>query len=69
MKLSQKEISYLKDQLEHEKICIKKYNNYAAQLQDTELSQMFYNLAQKEEQHAQTITKFLEQAGVQTQQF
>ena len=44
MQLTQKEISYLKDALSHEQICVTKYNNYANQMQDTELSSMFNNL-------------------------
>ena len=63
MQLTQKEILYLKDALSHEQICVTKYNNYANQLQDTELSTMFKNLANREQQHIDTINKLLQQGG------
>ncbi|MGI5858894.1 MAG: ferritin family protein [Tepidanaerobacteraceae bacterium] len=65
MQLTQKEISYLKDALSHEQICVTKYNNYANQMQDTELSSMFKNLANREQQHIDTINKLLQQGGAQ----
>ncbi len=65
MQLTQKEISYLKDALSHEQICVTKYNNYANQMQDTELSSMFNNLANREQQHIDTINKLLQQGGAQ----
>jgi len=63
LQLTQKEILYLKDALSHEQICVTKYNNYANQLQDTELSTMFKNLANREQQHIDTINKLLQQGG------
>jgi rubrerythrin len=65
LQLTQKEISYLKDALSHEQICVTKYNNYANQMQDTELSSMFNNLANREQQHIDTINKLLQQGGAQ----
>jgi len=65
LQLTQKEIMYLKDALSHEQICVTKYNNYANQLQDAELSAMFRNLANREQQHIDTINKLLQQGGVQ----
>jgi rubrerythrin len=65
LQLTQKEISYLKDALSHEQICVTKYNNYANQMQDTELSSMFKNLANREQQHIDTINKLLQQGGAQ----
>ncbi|MDI3482117.1 MAG: hypothetical protein PWQ97_1772 [Tepidanaerobacteraceae bacterium] len=66
MQLTQKEKLQLQDALSHEKICITKYNNYANQVQDTEIASLFRNLASREQQHADTLTKLLQQGGVQT---
>ena len=63
MRLTQKEKLQLQDSLNHEHICIMKYNNYANQVQDTELASMFKNLANREQQHADTISKLLQQGG------
>lgn len=65
MQLTQKEILYLQDAISHEQICVMKYNNYANQVQDTELSSMFKNLANREQQHIDTINKLLQQGGAQ----
>jgi len=59
MQLSQKETSLLQDQKAHEELCIKKYNNYAEQAQDPQLKQMFTNLAQKEQQHLDSINQII----------
>ena len=65
MQLTQKETTLLKDALSHEKICVLKYNNYASQAQDAEISSMFKNLAHREQQHIDTINKILQQGGAQ----
>ena len=65
MQLTQKETLYLQDAISHEQICVMKYNNYANQVQDTELSSMFKNLANREQQHIDTINKLLQQGGAQ----
>lgn len=65
MQLTQKETMLLKDAISHEKICVMKYNNYANQVQDTEISSMFKNLANREQQHIDTINKLLQQGGAQ----
>jgi len=65
LQLTQKEILYLQDAISHEQICVMKYNNYANQVQDTELSSMFKNLANREQQHIDTINKLLQQGGAQ----
>lgn len=67
MQLTQKEKMLLQDALSHEKICVTKYNNYANQVQDTELATMFRDLANREQQHINTINNLLQQSGVQTQ--
>ncbi|MGI6485925.1 MAG: ferritin-like domain-containing protein [Tepidanaerobacteraceae bacterium] len=66
MQLTQKEKFYLQDALSHEHICVIKYNNYANQVQDMELANMFRNLATREQQHIDTITSLLQQGGVNT---
>ena len=63
MQLTQKETLYLQDAISHEQICVMKYNNYANQVQDTEISSMFRNLANREQQHIDTINKLLQQGG------
>jgi len=65
LQLTQKETMLLKDAISHENICVMKYNNYANQLQDTELSTMFKNLANREQQHIDTLNKLLQQGGAQ----
>lgn len=59
-RLTQKERSLLNDQLKHEKICIEKYNNYAQQVSDPQLSQMFNQYGAMEQQHYDTITQLLQ---------
>jgi len=66
LQITKKEELYLQDALSHEKMCIMKYNNYAQQVQDTELAKMFQDIAQREQQHADTITQILQQAGIKT---
>lgn len=63
MQLTQKEKLYLQDALSHEHICVMKYNNYANQVQDTQLADTFRNLATREQQHIDTITSLLQQGG------
>lgn len=67
MQLTQKETMYLQDAAAHEKLCIMKYNNYANQLQDTQLTAMFKDLANREQQHLNTINSLLQQGGSTTQ--
>jgi len=57
--LTQKERMLLKDQMNHENICIQKYNNYANQAKDPELKQMFQTFAGQEQQHLNTINQLL----------
>jgi spore coat protein CotF len=56
---NQKETSYLQDVKKEEELCIKKYNGYAAQAQDPELSQLLTQLASQEQQHLNTINALL----------
>jgi len=61
--LTQKEKMILQDQKSHEEICIAKYQNYAAQADDPELTQLFESYAQQEKQHLNTINKHLGEQG------
>lgn len=65
MQLTQKEKLQLQDAISHERVCVMKYNNYASQVQDTEIASMFKNIANREQQHVDTLTKLLQQGGVQ----
>lgn len=57
--LSQKETSLLKDQQNHEKICIQKYQTYAQQATDPQLKQLLNTYASQEQTHLNTITQML----------
>lgn len=57
--LTQKEKTLLKDQKEHENICIKKYADYANQTQDQQLKQIFTKLGQQEQEHLNTVNQIL----------
>ncbi len=59
IQLGQKERMLLEDQKAHEDICIKKYNNYAAQAKDPQLKQLFSAYAGQEQQHLDTINQIL----------
>ncbi|WP_350342788.1 spore coat protein [Proteinivorax tanatarense] len=58
--LSQKEKSLLNELLQHEELCIQKYTNYALKAQDPQLTQLFQNLAQKEQQHYDSVDTLLQ---------
>ncbi len=58
-KLTQKEQQLLSDQLNHEKVCIEKYNNYAQQVKDPQLRQMFGQYASEEQNHYDTVSQLL----------
>ncbi|SMC32837.1 DUF892 family protein [Sporomusa malonica] len=57
--LTQKETQLLKDQESHEKVCVEKYQKYAAQASDPQLKQLFQSYAQQEQQHLNTITSIM----------
>jgi spore coat protein CotF len=59
MKLTQKETSLLKDQQNHEKVCIQKYQAYASQASDPQLKQLLTSYAEQEQQHLNTINQML----------
>lgn len=59
LKLTQKETSLLKDQQNHEKVCIQKYQAYASQASDPQLKQLLTSYAEQEQQHLNTINQML----------
>ena len=67
MPLTNKEKTLLLDNLNAEYLCIRKYEQYAAMASCPKLKQTFKDLAQKEQQHANTLTNILSSNGVNTQ--
>jgi len=59
IKLTSKETSLLKDQQNHEKICIQKYQAYASQANDPQLKQLLNSYAEQEQQHLNSINQML----------
>ena len=73
--LNTKERMLLQDEKSHEELCIQKYQDYANKACDPELSSLFTQLSQKEQQHLNTINQILsgtvpngQQSGGQGQQ-
>ncbi|MDD3169518.1 MAG: spore coat protein [Eubacteriales bacterium] len=61
--LSQKEKMLLEDLKKEEELCVIKYQNYAQQAKDSQLSQLFNELAGKEQQHYDTVNQILQSGG------
>ncbi|SMD10471.1 hypothetical protein [Sporomusa malonica] len=57
--LSSKELMHLEDFLGMEQSCAKTMNYFASSVQDTQSKQLFQQLAQKSQQHFQTLSKHL----------
>lgn len=57
--LTTKERMLLEDEKSHEELCVSKYNDYASKATCSELSSLFSSLAQKEQQHLDTINQIL----------
>ncbi|NLG53938.1 MAG: spore coat protein [Clostridiales bacterium] len=57
--LSSKELSSLEDQLEIEKVFIKKYNTFATQCTDPVLQNKFMEIAAKHQAHYNTLIDYL----------
>ena len=57
--LTQKEQLLLEDLKQHEKVCIKKYQDYANQVQDPQLKELLNNYAQQEQNHLNSINQML----------
>lgn len=60
LQLSQKERMLLEDEKHQEEICVKKYQNYSNQTQDTELKQLFTKLSGEEQHHLNIINDMLQ---------
>lgn len=61
--LSQKERMLLEDLKKEEELCVIKYQNYAQQAQDSQLSQLFNKLAGEEQKHYDTVNQLLQSGG------
>ena len=59
VQLTTKERLLLQDQKSQEELCVKKYQSYAGLAQDPQLKQLFSSLAQKEQEHLNTINQIL----------
>ena len=57
--LSSKELMQLEDYLTIEQSCIKTLNHFASQLQDTQAKQLLQQMAQKNQQNFQSVSKHL----------
>ncbi len=54
-----KEMSLLNDEKSHEQECIDRYTKFAVQANAQELKDLFNNLAQKEQQHFNTLNQMI----------
>jgi Domain of unknown function (DUF892). len=57
--LTSKELLQLEDFLTMEQACVKTLNHFANELQDNQAKQLLQQLAQKNQQNLQTISKHL----------
>lgn len=57
--LTTKERLLLEDEKSHETLCVSKYNDYASRATCSELKNLFSSLAQKEQQHLDSINQIL----------
>lgn len=57
--LSAKELMHLEDFLTIEQSCVKTLNHFANQLQDNQAKQLLQQMAQRNQQNFQTISKHL----------
>lgn len=57
--LSDKELLHMEDYLDMGQTCVKTMNYFAANIKDAQAKQIFQQIAQKSQQHFQTISKYL----------
>jgi len=57
--LSSKELLQLEDFLTMEQTCVKSLNQFATMVQDSQAKQVLQQMAQKNQQHFQTLKKHL----------
>lgn len=67
MALTNKEKMLIEDNLNAEYLCIRKYEQYASMATDSQLKQMFTDLANKEREHADTLKGMLQGSNVTSQ--
>ena len=53
----------LEDLKKEEDLCVMKYDNYAKQAQDAQLSQLFSKLSTEEQKHYDTVNQLLQSGG------
>ncbi len=76
VQLTTKERMLLQDQKSQEELCVQKYQSYSGLAQDPQLKQLFSSLAQKEQEHLNSVNQILSgqipstgtQSGGQSQQ-
>jgi spore coat protein CotF len=61
--LSQKESMFLEDLKKEEQLCVIKYQSYAQQAKDSQLSDLFNKLAGEEQKHYDTVNQLLQSGG------
>jgi len=61
--LSQKERMLLEDLKQSENLCVVKYQSYAQQAKDSQLSQLFNKIAGQEQEHYDTVNQLLQSNG------
>jgi spore coat protein CotF len=61
--LSKKESMLLEDLKKEEELCVLKYQNYAQQAKDPQLSQLFNKLAGEEQKHYNTVDQLIKSGG------
>jgi len=57
--LTKKEQMLLEDLKQHEQVCIKKYQDYANQVQDPQLKELLNSYAQQEENHLNSVNEMI----------
>jgi len=57
--LTKKEQLLLEELKQHEKVCIKKYQDYANQVQDPQLKDLLNNYAQQEQNHLNSVNEMI----------
>ncbi len=60
MNLTDKELMSLEDQLSHEQVLVKKFRNYATACQDAQLKAKCNQIADKHQQHFNTLMGYLQ---------
>ena len=60
IQLTQQERKVLQDHMQHEEVCIQKYDQYAQKTSDPQLKSMFNQFAQQERQHYNSLDQLLQ---------